>query len=161
MDNLIAVPQGMSRHDVHRLAYSFADGRKVLWSDEGNFIRWRPCDLEIDPNQFQVGAQRLIMLKANVNTSRGLRRDMHGCTPELFAKRWLSLRSEKMGFSVKSSHVCIRSVPQFGRVGFFHLGVTHFSCLIEITDPQRFAKTLQHGVPKTAHTYGMGMVVLY
>lgn len=163
MDKLIPVPAGMSRHDVHRHMYSIAQGRKVLWSDEGGHIRVRFCDEVISPDLFSPGEDRLITVKVDASTSCDMRRvRFNGPSDvERFYRNWLILRAQKMGFEIKSLFMRRYYVPQTGRAKPFDLGVCDYSCLVQIVDPQLFARTLQHGVPKTTHSYGMGLIVIY
>jgi len=147
-DTLIAKPEALTGHDLHRVAAGVAPG--ALHRDEGDHVRIRanlPSDL------------RAFTLRASVCIRKGGKNFYPHSSDWQARHDWLEREGERNGFAIITQHCSAgRQRIRDGRGRDFVIDATDFVGVLKITDQDKFAAALTHGLGRIGRAWGLGML---
>lgn len=149
-DTLIAKPESLTGHALHRVAAGLAPG--ALHRDEGDHVRVRA---ELATNL------RAFTLRASVCVRVG-GRNVYPHSSDWQARHdWLEREASRNGFEILTQHCSAgRQRIRDGRGRDFVIDATDFVGVLKITDAEKFAAALTRGIGRIGRAWGLGMLCL-
>lgn len=147
-DSLIAKPESLTGHELHRVAAGLAPG--ALHRDEGDHVRIR-AELPADIRAFTLRAAVCSRVKGrNVYPHSSDWQSRHA---------WLEREAARHGFEIITQHCSSgRQRIQDGRGRNFVIDATDFVGVLKVVDKQKFENALAKGIGRIGRAWGLGML---
>lgn len=149
-DTLIAKPESLTGHALHRVAAGLAPG--ALHRDEGDHVRVR-ADLPTNLRAFTLRACVCVRVGG---------RNVYPHSSDWQARHdWLEREAARNGFAILTQHCSAgRQRIRDGHGRDFVIDATDFVGVLKITDPEKFAAALTRGIGRIGRAWGLGMLCL-
>ena len=147
-DTLIAKPESLTGHALHRVAAGLAPG--ALHRDEGDHVRIRAA-LSADLRAFTLRASVCVRVGG---------RNVYPHSSDWQARHdWLEREAERNGFAILTQHCSSgRQRIRDGRGRNFVIDASDFVGVLKITDADKFAVALTRGIGRIGRAWGLGML---
>lgn len=147
-DTLIAKPESLTGHALHRVAAGLAPG--ALHRDEGDHVRIRAA-LSADLRAFTLRASVCVRVRG---------RNVYPHSSDWQARHdWLEREAERNGFAILTQHCSSgRQRIRDGRGRNFVIDASDFVGVLKITDADKFAVALTRGIGRIGRAWGLGML---
>jgi hypothetical protein len=159
MDIVIDKPARLKGYALHRIVEQYQQGGPALWADEGEQLRIRPQDAQVQG--YDAGKLLAFTVMACVALRDGRRHRYLPVDDWRSRREWFDKEAAKHGFQILGVHIVggMQKVETHdGRR--FSLDATEFTGLLQVKDPAAFAQCLLKGVGRVGKAFGLGMLIV-